>query len=80
VFVWLKNLNYVLRAVVALVLGGIVAVYIPGILWFATLNKFPILAVATGNLPFLVGDSVKIVIAVLVLLGLKAAYPKALDN
>ena len=80
VLVWLKKAPYALAAVVALVLGGIVAVYIPGILWFASVNKFPVLAVAIGNLPYLVGDSVKIVIAVLVLLGLKAAYPKALAN
>jgi biotin transporter BioY len=57
-----------------------VAVYVPGILWYAYSQNAPVLAVAQGNLVFLVGDSVKVVLAVLVLLGLKAAYPKALEN
>jgi biotin transport system substrate-specific component len=64
----------------AFVLGGIVAVYVPGILWFAYLNQAPVLAVAIGNLPFLVGDAVKVAISVIVLVALKAAYPKALTK
>jgi len=76
----LPKLNIAVSAILAFVLGGIIAVYVPGILWYAFSQGAPVLAVAQGNLVFLVGDSVKIVIAVLVLLGLKAAYPKALVN
>jgi len=70
----------ILSSLLAFVLGGIVAVYIPGILWFAYVNNAPVLAVAAGNLPFLVGDSIKVAISVVVVLALKAAYPKALNN
>ena len=76
----LPKLPLVVSSIVAFVLGGIVAIYVPGILWFAYSQHAPLLAVAQGNLIFLVGDSVKIVIAVIVLLGLKAAYPKALTK
>lgn len=74
------KLPLALSSAIAFVLGGIVAVYIPGILWFAYLNQAPVLAVAVGNLPFLVGDSVKVVLSVLILVGIKAAYPKALTK
>jgi biotin transport system substrate-specific component len=60
------------------VLGGIVAIYVPGILWYSYTQNAPLLAVAQGNLIFLVGDGLKIAIAVAVLVALKAAYPKAL--
>jgi biotin transport system substrate-specific component len=76
----LPKLPLVVSSIVAFVLGGIVAIYVPGILWFAYSQHAPLLAVAQGNLIFLIGDSVKIVIAVIVLLGLKAAYPKALTK
>lgn len=76
----LPKLNIAISSFIAFVLGGIVAIYVPGILWFAYSQKFPVLAVAQGNLVFLVGDAAKIVIAVLVVLGIKAAYPKALKN
>jgi biotin transport system substrate-specific component len=69
-----------ISSLLAFILGGIVAVYVPGILWFAYTQHAPLLAVAQGNAVFLVGDSVKVVVSVLVLLGLKAAYPKALQN
>lgn len=62
------------------ILGGIITVYIPGILWLAYSINAPILAVAQGNLLFLAIDSVKLVIAVLVVLGIKAANPKLLEN
>ena len=76
----LPKLPLVVSSIVAFVLGGLVAIYVPGILWFAYSQHAPLLAVAQGNLIFLIGDSVKIVIAVIVLLGLKAAYPKALTK
>jgi len=74
------KLPLIVSALVAFIFGGIVAIYIPGILWFAYSQGYPLAAVAQGNLVFLVGDSIKIVLAILVLLGLKAAYPKALQN
>ncbi len=76
----LPKVPLVISSVLAFILGGIVAIYIPGILWFAYVNKFPVLAVAQGNLPFLVGDAAKIVISVIVVVALKAAYPKALTK
>lgn len=76
----LPKLPIAISSALAFVLGGIVAVYVPGILWFAYLNQAPIFAVAIGNLPFLVGDAVKVVLAVIVLVALKAAYPKALTK
>jgi biotin transport system substrate-specific component len=76
----LPKVPLAISSTLAFVLGGIVAIYIPGILWFAYVNQAPVLAVATGNLPFLVGDAVKVVISVIVLLALKAAYPKALTK
>lgn len=76
----LPKLPMAISSALAFVLGGIVAVYVPGILWFAYLNQAPIFAVAIGNLPFLVGDAVKVVLAVIVLVALKAAYPKALTK
>lgn len=76
----LPKVNLAISSLVAFVLGGILAVYVPGILWFAYSQHAPLLAVAQGNLVFLVGDSAKVVIAVLVLLGIKAANPKLLDN
>ena len=76
----LPKLPLALSALLAFVLGGIVAIYVPGILWFAYSQHAPLLAVAQGNLVFLVGDAAKIVVAVLVLLGIKASYPAALKN
>jgi biotin transport system substrate-specific component len=76
----LPKLPLALSSLFAFVLGGIVSVYIPGILWFACVNHAPVAAVAVGNLPYLVGDSIKVFISVIVVLALKAAYPKALTK
>lgn len=76
----LPKVNLAISSLLAFILGGILAVYVPGILWFAYSQGAPLLAVAQGNLVFLVGDSVKVVLAVLVLLGIKAANPKFLEN
>lgn len=67
-----------ISSLLAFVLGGIVAIYVPGILWYSYTQNAPVLAVAQGNLVFLVGDSLKIAVALAVLIALKAAYPKAL--
>ena len=68
------------RLVVGLVAGGIVVVYAFGIPVFAAISGYPLAAVAQGNLVFLVGDSIKVVVAALIVLGLNRAYPKALKN
>lgn len=68
------------RLVVGLVAGGIVVVYAFGIPFFAAISGYPLAAVAQGNLVFLVGDSIKVVVAALIVLGLNRAYPKALKN
>lgn len=80
VMVSLKKAPLALSALLALVLGGIVAVYIPGIVWYAYSQHLPYLAVAQGNVVFLAGDFIKIVVAIAVLLGIKAASPKLLEN
>ena len=61
------------------ILGGIVCIYVPGILWYSYTQNVPMLAVAQGDLVFLIGDALKIAIALAVLLALKASYPKALS-
>jgi biotin transport system substrate-specific component len=76
----LPKLNLALSAIIGFVLGGIVTIYIPGILWVSYSLGLPLIPVAQGNLVFLIGDSVKIVLAVLVLLGIKSANPKLLEN
>ena len=76
----LPKLNLAVSSILGFVLGGIVTVYIPGILWLSYSTNHPLLPVALGNLVFLVGDSVKIVLAVLILLGIKSANPKLLEN
>ncbi len=76
----LPKLNIAVSSILGFILGGIVTVYIPGILWVSYSLGLPLIPVAQGNLVFLIGDSVKIVLAVLVLLGIKSANPKLLEN
>ena len=76
----LHSWNVALSTAIASVVGGIVLVYIPGILWYALSQGLPILAVASGNLVFIPFDALKVVIAVVVVSALKAAYPKGLEN
>jgi biotin transport system substrate-specific component len=76
----LPKLNIALSSIIGFILGGIVTVYIPGILWVSYSLGLPLIPVAQGNLVFLIGDSVKIILAVLVLLGIKSANPKLLEN
>ena len=76
----LPKLNLAVSSILGFVLGGIVTVYIPGILWVSYSLGLPLISVALGNLVFLIGDSVKIVLAVLILLGIKSANPKLLEN
>ena len=76
----LPKLHLAASSILGFILGGIVTVYIPGILWVSYSLALPLVPVAQGNLVFLIGDSVKILLSVLVLLGIKAANPKLLEN
>lgn len=76
----LPKINLAVSATLGFVLGGIVTVYIPGILWVSYSLNLPLVPVALGNLVFLIGDSVKIVLAVLILLGIRSANPNLLEN
>lgn len=76
----LPKLNLTVSSILGFVLGGIVTVYIPCILWVSYSLNLPLIPVALGNLVFLIGDSVKIVLAVLILLGIRSANPKLLEN
>jgi biotin transport system substrate-specific component len=61
--------------IVANVIGGIVVLYaigIPGVAWRADIS---IQAAAAGNGYFVLGDSIKAVVAALVARGVHAAYP-----
>ena len=51
----------------ACVLGGVLAVYVPGILWLAAVTGLDLAAAATiGALPYLPGDAIKVVAALLI--------------
>ncbi|GAA4370844.1 biotin transporter BioY [Agromyces bauzanensis] len=61
---------------IATSVGGILAVYLVGIPWLTAVTGMPIwAAIATGSLPFLVGDAIKAVIAALVAAGVHRAWP-----
>ena len=76
------------KLVVALLLGGIVIVYAFGLGWLALAAQFNLVPGAGETFKFfltwiwlfLVWDLGKIVVSVLVFFGLKAAYPKGLEN
>ena len=76
----LPKLPLALSSAIAFVLGGIVAIYVPGLLWLSYVTGAPLLAVTVGNAAYLIGDAIKIVVAVIVVVALKAAYPKALTK
>lgn len=61
------------RLALALVLGGVVVVYVPGVLQLALVTGMPLRqAVVLGALPFLPGDALKVVAA---LAALRALLP-----
>lgn len=58
-----KN-NSIIRFVVASVIGGMILVYIPGVIWYAHSAKISLsLAVAKGVIPFIPLDILKAVLA-----------------
>ena len=84
----LSKINLAISSAIAFAVGGIVVIYAIGFAWLMPAAQFNLNPAAQGTLDyfvpllglFLVGDVIKAVIAVLVLLGIKAAYPKALVN
>lgn len=64
-----------LPGVVANVLGGIVVLYVPGILGIALLGKVSLLAAAAAVLVFLPGDLLKAVVAAVLARAVHRAYP-----
>jgi biotin transport system substrate-specific component len=64
------------RLLVAVVICGIVAVHIPGVLYLSFVTHRSLLeAMAVGSLPFLAGDLIKALAAVVITEGVYAAYP-----
>lgn len=67
-----------LAAAVACVLGGIVTVYAFGIPGVSLITGLPLDAAALGNVAFLPGDALKAALAIVLVVGLAKAYPRAL--
>ena len=65
----------VVKGLVINVLGGIVLLYLFGIVGMMLRTGMGLKAALLGNLPYLVGDAVKVVIATLVAAGVHRAYP-----
>jgi biotin transport system substrate-specific component len=84
----LKKVNTALSSAIGFLVGGIGVIYAFGLTWLYLAVQFGLIegadktwAYFTATLGlFLVGDLIKAVIAVLVVLGIKAAYPKGLAN
>lgn len=53
------------------IIGGILVIYAGGILYYCFITGTPVVAVALGNLAFLPGDSVKIILSIVITLRLK---------
>lgn len=70
----------VLRLVVGLVAGGIVVIYAFGIPGMSLVLGLPLDKATIGASAYLIGDSIKVAVATVVVLGLYRAYPKAFKN
>lgn len=61
------------RWLLAFGVGGVLAVYVPGVLQLALVMNLPLSqAVALGVVPFLVGDVVKVLVSTVIMQGLQA--------
>jgi biotin transport system substrate-specific component len=69
-----------LPGILANVLGGIVVLYIPGILGIALFGNLSLPAAAAAALVFIPGDLVKAVLAAVIARGVHRAYPLQLRN
>ncbi len=70
----------VVKGLVINILGGIVLLYVFGIAGMMLRTQMSLKAALLGNVPYLVGDAVKVVIATLVAAGVHRAYPGLLRN
>lgn len=61
-------------------LGGIGVIYLFGIPGVALRTQVSLGAAAAGAVPFLIGDSIKVVIATLIAAGVHRAYPGLMDK
>ncbi|GAA1392573.1 biotin transporter BioY [Luteococcus peritonei] len=68
------------KGLVANVLGGIVLLYVCGIAGVLVRTGMTLKAALLSNVPYLVGDAIKVVIASLVALGVHRAYPGLLAS
>lgn len=59
------------KLIVGHIIGGILVIYAGGILYYSFITHSPLLATAIGNLAFLPGDSIKIVLSIIITLRLK---------
>lgn len=63
-------------AFVYMILGGIVVVHVPGILWWSYVTETPLLAVLATDMAFIPGDLIKAVLATVIVTGVRKAYPQ----
>jgi biotin transport system substrate-specific component len=68
------------RGVAANVVGGILVLYVPGILGIALLGKMSVVAATATALVFVPGDLIKAVVAAVVARAVHRAYPLHLRN
>ncbi|MFZ3590633.1 biotin transporter BioY [Bacillus sp. DJP31] len=68
------KLNFA-KLIVFTLIGGIIIVYLGGITQWSIVTDTPWLAVAAGNLAFIPGDLIKAIVACIVALRIKKAYP-----
>ncbi len=63
------------RAALFNLIGGVAVIYPPGILWIRVAADLSLVQAAAGTVAFLPGDFIKVVIAALVAVTVKRAYP-----
>jgi biotin transport system substrate-specific component len=71
---WWSELDF-WHVFAANVIGGIIVVYAIGILWLSVVANIDIGKAFTGSLIFIPGDLVKAVVAAVIVLAVKRAYP-----
>lgn len=59
------------KLIIGHLLGGIIVIYTGGILYYSFVTKTPLGATAIGNLAFIPGDTVKMIISIIITVRLK---------
>ncbi len=72
---WMWSRFNFFRAYVASVIGGIGIVYLLGVPWLAAVSKISLSNAAVGSLVFIPGDILKAVLASVIAVSVKKAYP-----